>query len=232
MIKHLFLDLDDTILDFHLAERCALSGTFSEIGIDPTEETMGRYSQINRSCWERLERGELTREQVLTLRFDLLFDELGIKASSEKTQQIYEYRLSLEHPFMDGGAELLPKLYGKYKLYIASNGTAVVQDRRIADTGIAKYFDGIFISQRIGYNKPAKEFFDGCFSAIEGFDPGEAMIVGDSLTSDILGGINSGMKTCYFNPRKRQNSTGILPDYEISSLEELPPLLEKLNAEK
>ena len=229
MIKHLFLDLDDTILDFHLAERVALKGTFLEIGIDPTDSTMERYSQINRGCWERLERGELTREQVLTLRFALLFQELSVSASPEKTQQIYEYRLSLEHPFMEGGQELLDELYGKYKLYIASNGTAVVQDRRISDTGIAKYFDGIFISQRIGYNKPAKEFFDGCFAQIEGFDPKEAMIVGDSLSSDILGGINAGMATCYFNPKAKENKSGITPDYEITSLSELSPLLDSLN---
>lgn len=229
MIKHLFLDLDDTILDFHLAERVALSGTFSEIGIEPTDATMKRYSEINRSCWERLEVGELTREQVLTLRFSLLFSELGVVASPERCQEIYEYRLSLEHPFMEGGAELLDELYGSFKLYIASNGTAVVQDRRIKDTGIAKYFDGIFISQRIGHNKPSREFFDGCFAAIPDFDASEAMIVGDSLTSDILGGITAGMKTCYFNPKGRENKTDIKPDYEIRALSELLPLLTEIN---
>ena len=229
MIKHLFLDLDDTVLDFHLAERIALRGTFLEIGLEPTDSAMASYSRINRGCWERLERGELTREQVLTLRFALLFEELSVSASPERTQQIYEYRLSLEHPFMEGGKELLDELYGKYKLYIASNGTAAVQDRRISDTGIAGYFDGIFISQRIGYNKPAKEFFDGCFAQIPNFDPTEAMIVGDSLSSDILGGINAGIKTCYFNQRGIENASGIKPDYEIRTLSELSPLLDRLN---
>ena len=201
MIRHLFLDLDDTILDFHAAERTAISSTFREMGIEPTERTLRRYSEINRSCWERLERGELSREQVLSERFRLLYAELSGDASPERTQQTYEYKLSLEHPFIEGGRELLDALYGKYDLYIASNGTASVQDRRIADTDIAKYFKGIFISQRVGYNKPAREFFDACFSSIEGFDLASAMIVGDSLTSDILGGINAGIMTCHFNPR-------------------------------
>ena len=229
MIRHLFLDLDDTILDFHAAERAAISATFREMGVEPSAEVLSRYSQINRSCWERLEVGELTREQVLVLRFELLYSELSVNASAERTQELYEYKLSLEHPFMEGGAELLSKLYGGYKLYIASNGTAVVQDRRIADTGIGKYFDGIFISQRVGYNKPAKEFFDACFKSIPDFRREEAMIVGDSLTSDIKGGIIAGIKTCYFNPHGKENKTDIRPNYEIRSLDELPTLLERLN---
>jgi 2-haloacid dehalogenase len=227
MIRHLFIDLDDTILDFHAAEHAAISDTFTQMGIRVSEEVLKRYSEINKSCWERLELGELTREQVLVIRFELLYAELGVSASAAETQALYEYKLSLEHPFMEGAEELLEQLYGKYKLYIASNGTASVQDRRIADTGIAKYFDGIFISQRVGYNKPAKEFFDACFSAIPDFDKSEAMIVGDTLTSDIKGGIIAGIKTCYFNPRGKKNETGILPDYEISSLDELLNILKQ-----
>ena len=228
MIKTLFLDLDDTILDFHAAERVALSSALLDMGVEPTDALLKRYKEINRECWERLERGELTREQVLLTRFQLLFCELGYTASAEKTQQIYEYRLSLEHPFIDGAPELLEALYGKYSLYIASNGTASVQDRRISDTGIGKYFEGIFISQRIGANKPDKEFFDRCFAETKGFDKSEAMIVGDSLSSDILGGKNAGIRTCYFNPHRRLNTTGIIPDFEIHSLSELIPLLERL----
>ncbi|MBO5907894.1 MAG: YjjG family noncanonical pyrimidine nucleotidase [Clostridia bacterium] len=228
MIKTLLLDLDDTILDFHAAERVALSSALSELGIEPTERLLSRYKEINRSCWERLERGELTREQVLTLRFKLLFDEFGYTVSPCEVQSLYEYKLSLEHQFMQGAPEMLDSLYGKYKLYIASNGTASVQDRRIADTGIAKYFDGIFISQRIGANKPEREFFDRCFAEIDGFEKGETMIVGDSLSSDILGGKNADILTCYFNPHARPNTTDINPDFEIRSLDELIPLLERL----
>ncbi len=228
MVEYLFLDLDDTILDFGAAEHAAIKATFREVGLDPTDALLERYGEINRSCWRRLELGELTREQVLTRRFELLYSELGFDGSPDATQELYGYRLSLEHPFMDGAPELLEELYGKYKLYIASNGIALVQDRRIADTGLTRYFDGIFISQRIGYNKPSKEFFDACFSAIEGFDPSRAMIVGDSLTSDIAGGSAAGIATCYFNPSGKKNESDIKPDYEIRKLSELPALLERL----
>lgn len=228
MIEFLFLDLDDTILDFGAAEHAAIIATFREIGLEPTDELLRRYIEINRATWRRLEAGELTREQVLTKRFELLFAELGFDGSPERTQEIYGYKLSLEHPFLEGAPELLDALYGKYKLYIASNGIALVQDRRIKDTGLARYFDGIFISERIGYNKPSKEFFDICFEAIEGFDKSRAMIVGDSLTSDIAGGIAAGIRTCYFNPGGKPNESGIKPSYEIRSLSELVPLLERI----
>lgn len=228
MIKTVLLDLDDTILDFHAAEYAAIRATFDEVGAPSDDATVRRYSEINRSCWQRLERGELTRCEVLVERFKLLFAELDIDADPIVTQNVYEHRLSLEHPFIEGGRELLDVLYGKYALYIASNGTPLVQDRRIADSGIAKYFDGIFISERIGANKPSREFFDAAFATIEGFSREETVIVGDSLTSDVLGGINAGIRTCYFNPHSKENNTGITPDYEIRSLSELPILLERI----
>ncbi len=225
MIKYVFLDLDDTILDFHKAEAEAIRDTFEAVGIEPDERLTERYSVINRAHWEMLERGELTREEVLFGRFVCLYRELGVDISPEATQAVYERKLSEKHPFMENAQWLLGELYGRYKLYVASNGTAIVQDKRIAESGIAGYFDGIFISQRIGCDKPRREFFEGCFRQIEGFSRDEAIIVGDSLTSDILGGINAGIKTCHFNPRGRKNSTDIKPDYEIKSLIELPELL-------
>jgi len=225
VIEFLFLDLDDTILDFGAAEHTAITETLREMGVPPNAKNLERYGEINRSCWRKLELGELTRDEVLIRRFELFYSELGVDISPEKTQERYAERLSMEHPFMEGGRELLEELYGKYKLYIASNGIAIVQDRRIADTGISKYFDGIFISQRIGYNKPAKEFFDACFAAIESFDKDRAMIVGDSLSSDIQGGKAAGIKTCLFNPKGKINTTDIIPDYEIKALSELLPLL-------
>lgn len=227
MIKFVLLDLDDTIFDFHAAEHAALSATLAAMDVPVTDETLSRYSEINRAHWEMLERGELTREQVLTQRFDALYRELGISRSSEKTQSVYEYRLSLEHPFIKGAEELLDKISKNYELYIVSNGTAIVQDRRIADSGIGKYFKNIFISQRVGADKPDKRFFDYCFSHIENFSRESAIIVGDSLTSDILGGINAGIKTCRFNPHGK-TADKIIPDYEIKTLAELTELLETL----
>lgn len=228
MIKNVLLDLDDTLLDFHRAEAEAIRHTLGEIGIEPTDEVVGLYSRINRSCWAKLELGEYTREEVLHKRFEMLFDELGTTGDPHETQKLYEYRLSLGAYYLEGAKELLDALLGKYRLYLATNGIVNVQKRRIKDSGIGKYFDGIFVSEKIGYNKPDKRFFDIAFTEIPDFKQEETVIIGDTLTSDIQGGINAGIKTVYFNPKKRENTTGILPHYEISSLDELPKLLKEM----
>lgn len=228
MIKAILLDLDDTILDFHKAERIALSATLEELGIAPTGDILNRYSEINSMHWKRLERGEMTRHEVLHGRFRMLFDELGVEASEMDAQRIYELRLGTGHYFIDGAEKLLDDLYARYDIYLASNGTDIVQTRRIESAGIGKYFKELFISQRIGYDKPSEEYFKRCFERIEGFDKDATIIVGDSLTSDILGGKNAGIRTCLFNPHENPGREDIVPDYEIRSLAELVPLLERI----
>lgn len=227
-MKYLFFDLDDTLLDFHKAEAWALRQALRHSGIEPTDAIAARYSEINQSQWELLEEQKLTRDQVLVRRFQLLFQELGVHASCEETQRCYENMLAKGHDFMPGALELLETLKGRYPLYLVSNGTAMVQDCRLRDSGIEPYFQGIFISERVGADKPQKEFFDRCFAAIPAFDPEQAMIVGDSLTSDIRGGNNAGIRTCWYNPKHKPRRADIHVDYEISDLMELPKLLEAL----
>lgn len=229
MIKYVLLDIDDTLLDFGKAEAAAIKKTFERIGIPATDEVIARYSEINNAQWSALERGELTRQQVLVRRFDILFEELGITGvPSEMAQASYEYLLGIGHYFIDGAVELLEALKDKYELYIVSNGTACVQDSRLASAGIAPYFKDIFISERIGADKPSREFFDRAFSRIEGFEREKAIIVGDRLSSDILGGINAGISTCWFNPKRLPPDPDIPADYEIHALNELPELLKNL----
>ena len=228
MIKYLFFDIDDTLFDFKRSEKDALSKTLSALGINPTEEIISLYSRINRSQWEALERGEATREVILPRRYEILFKEIGIDADPKQAQKIYERQLSRTYYYLPGAEELLGELYGKYKIYLASNGTAIVQDGRISLSGIGKYAEDIFISEKIGHNKPSPEFFDACFSRIEGFEKEHAIIIGDSLSSDILGGIGAGIKTCLFNPHGNAVSSDIKPDFEVRSFSEIPKLLERL----
>lgn len=228
MIKYLFLDIDDTIFDFKRSEAEALSGTLSELGIEPSKETIALYSKINQSQWEALERGETTRDALLIRRYELLFKELRVNCDPRGAQKIYERRLSQSYYFLPGAEKLLSELFGKYKIYFASNGTAIVQDGRISLSGLDKFAEDIFISERIGHNKPSREFFDACFEKIQGFEKSEAIIVGDSLSSDILGGINAGIKTCLYNPKKKPLAGEVTPDYEINELTELRVLLERI----
>ncbi len=228
MYKFLFLDLDDTILDFQKAEHIALGKTLCTFGLEPTNEVCSRYSQINREHWERLERNELTREQVLTGRFYELFHEMGIEVDPEAVAKCYENHLSVGHYFLPGAEKALKMLSQKYKLYLASNGTAKVQAGRLASAKISQYFEEIFISQELGANKPSPAYFEACFSRIPDFDKGKAMIVGDSLTSDILGGQNAGIATCWVNPTHKSGREDIRVDYEIEYLSQLDSLLETL----
>ena len=228
MIRYVLFDVDDTLLDFGKAEAAAIRKTFERIGIPVTEELIRRYSEINAQQWSRFEKGEITRERLLTERFDILFSELGINVPSEMAQASYEYLLGIGHYFVDGAEELLEALKDKYELYIVSNGNASVQDRRLKSAGIIPYFKDIFISERVGFNKPSAEFFEACFERIPGFEKDKAVIVGDRLSSDILGGINAGVKTCWFNPRGDAPDPDIPADYEIKHLNELPALLESI----
>ena len=187
---------------------------------------LDRYHLINKSCWEKLERGELTRDQVLVRRYELLFEELGMSCDAAAVTSLYTENLAIGHYFMPGAEEAVARLSKKYRLFLASNGTAYVQAGRMTSANLYRFFEKVYVSQELGYNKPAKEFFDACFAQIPDFDPAKAMMVGDSLTSDIQGGINAGILTCWVNP---EHKTGhIRPDYEVESLSQLEALLETI----
>ena len=228
MIEFLFLDLDDTILDFHKAERIAISKTIRDFGVEPTEEILTRYHEINRWHWEQLEKGTMTRAQVLENRFKVLFGELGMEVDAERVARTYEQNLSQGHWFLPGAEEAVASLSKKYRLFLASNGTASVQKGRMTSANLYRFFETVFVSQEIGHNKPARAYFDACFASIDGFDPKKAMIVGDSLSSDIQGGINAGITTVWVNPQHKSCGS-IRPDYEIEALHQLEALLETLS---
>lgn len=228
MVEFLFLDMDETILDFKKAEAIAIRKTLRDVGLEPTDGVCAQYSRINHGYWERLERKEVTHEELMVGRFADLFAAYGVKADPEATAPAYMANLSLGYDYLPGAQAALERLAGKYKIYIASNGVTETQVKRIEGAGIAKYATEIFISGVVGVNKPDKGFFTYCFARIPNFDPRKAMIVGDSLTSDILGGINAGIRTCWVNPGHKTAPAHIQPDYEIENLTQLEDLLEKV----
>ena len=225
MIEFLFLDLDDTILDFHKAERIAISKTIRDFGVEPTEEILALYHTINKWHWEQLELGTLTRDEVLVNRFGVLFEKLGVQVDAPKCAKAYEINLSQGHWFLPGAEEAVDRLSKKYRLFLASNGTAVVQKGRMTSANLYRFFETVFVSQEIGHNKPSKAYFDSCFAQIPGFDPDKAMMVGDSLSSDIKGGIQAGIRTVWVNPG-HADSGELKPDHEIEALHQLEALLE------
>ena len=228
MFEYLFLDLDDTILDFHKAERNAIGRVMEHYGVEPTEARRQRYHEINKWHWEQLELKKMTRDEVLEGRFAMFFEEMGIPAEKAAVARLYEHYLSQGHWFMPGAEEAVDRLSKKYRLFLASNGTASVQKGRMTSANLYRFFEISFVSQEIGHNKPSKEYFEAAFAMIPGFDKSKCLMVGDSLTSDIRGGINAGIKTCWVNPNHAPGREDIKPDYEIEHLHQLEALLESL----
>ena len=225
--EFLFLDLDDTIFDFAATERKAISRLLQDVGVIPTEEIIHRYHVINLAHWKMLERGELTRDELGTRRFDALFGELGVAVSTQECERSYRKYLSEGDDLLPGAAVALAQLHKKYRLFAATNSTAPVQMGRLTKTGLGQYFEKLFISEEIGASKPSLAFFQRAFDQIPDFDRERALMVGDSLTSDIQGGINAGIATCWINGKHRTIREDIRPDYEIASLAKLPQLLEQ-----
>ncbi len=218
-IQNFFFDLDDTILDFHAAEHRAVSLTLEHFGVKPTEAMCALYSKLNLEQWKRLEKGEITRAEVKINRFARFFEQTGLDVVPEQAAKFYETRLSEGYFFMPHALELIQSLYGKYRLYIVTNGTARVQEGRIADAGIAKYFDGIFISELIGADKPSQAFFDACIENIPDFCKEKTVLIGDSLSSDIHGGKAAGLYSVWYNPRHEELPQGVqAPDDVIDDL--------------
>lgn len=216
----LLWDVDGTLLDFIAAEKAAVQTLFREFGLgECTDEMVERYSRINKEYWERLERGELSKPEILVRRFADFFALEGLDASkAPEFNEQYQVRLGDTVVFCDDSYELLSSLRGRVKQYAVSNGTVVAQTRKLRRSGFDRLLDGVFLSEELGYEKPATEFFDRVFAAIGEPDRERVLIVGDSLTSDITGGNRAGIRTCWYNPKGEPNLTAAHADYEIRDL--------------
>lgn len=220
MIKTVLWDIDGTLLDFLKSEDYGIRACLAEIGFYGCDDAMlARYSRINRLHWEAMERGELTKQQVLLGRFRRFFQEEGIACPDvEAFNASYQRKLG-EHFFEnERSLELCRRLRARVKQYAVTNGTVEAQRNKLRYSGLGELMDGVFISDEIGAEKPSKAFFDAVFAQIGRPEPGEAMIVGDSLTSDMRGGNRAGLICCWYNPGRKANDAGVRIDYEIQSI--------------
>ena len=216
----LLLDNDDTLMDFGAAERGAIKKTLVENGLPYSEQLRVSYSAINDSLWKRLEKGEIKREQIFTERFRIFRETHGFSFSVEKVAADYMKNLELGHTLMPGALEVITDLSEKCDLYIVTNGHSHTQNKRIDDSGIRRYFRGVFISEDIGFQKPQEGYFLHVFKNIREKDKDKILLVGDSLSSDIAGGQAAGIDTCWFN-HKEYEKGAVTPTYEIKTLKEL-----------
>ncbi len=227
MIKVILWDIDGTVLNFLKSENYAIKKCFAALNICECDDAMvERYSEINKKYWEMLERGEITKPQVQRGRFEELFLNEGIEFDGiDELNKMYQIALGDKVFFNDDSFELLKSLKGRYKQYAVTNGTITAQENKMRRSGLDKVFDGVFISDKIGYEKPSISFFNAVFDAVGEYNRDEIMIVGDSLTSDITGGNNAGILCCWYNPGGSVNNKNLRVDYEIKNLNEIKDIL-------
>ena len=199
--KFLLFDADGTLLDFAKSEAEALREMLFENGIRNDDDIVRLYSGINDSLWKLLEKGEIDKPTLLVRRFEILLEALNIEGDPVRMARGYEDKLSTKGYVLAGAEEMCRALCGRAKMYIVTNGLEKVQRGRYAVCGIDKYFENAFISDVIGHQKPSVKYFEAVAKNIKDFDKSCALIIGDSLSSDIKGGLNFGIDTCWYNPK-------------------------------
>ena len=222
-------DVDQTLLDFKKSESYAIRFCFRKFGKEARDETVSAYSSINENFWKQIEKGQINKKEALVERFRTLFRQIGEEdIEAEAFQKEYADALGSVYYFQDDSYNLLNQLKGKYRQYLVTNGVTYTQMKKLRLSGLDKLVDGIFVSEQLGVPKPHKEFFEQCFCAIPGFQREKALIVGDSLSSDMQGGNNAQISTCWYNPAGLENPFNIRIDYQIKDLNEIWNVLEDM----
>ena len=225
--KYLLWDIDGTVLDFLASESYAIKFLFNKFNIGIcTDEMLKQYSEINIKYWQKLERNELTKPEILVGRFREFFDKIGVDTSlAESFNLQYQVTLGDHIEFVLGAKENLLQEKGKYTLVAVTNGTKIAQEKKLRLSGLDEIFDYIFISENVGVEKPNIEYFEHVFNSLGISDKREVLIIGDSLTSDMRGGDIAGIDTCWFNPNHKTNNIGVKVTYEIDSFDKLDEVI-------
>ena len=222
----LLLDADGTLFDYDRAEAAALTLSLKGLGVLPTPEHLTRYRGFNSALWAALERGEVTRERLRSERFRLLFEAFGIEADPVTFNAQYLKHLGQRGDQLDGAESVLDQLFGGTRMALLTNGFAEVQRTRLDHSGLGQFFEVVIISDEVGFAKPDPRIYDASFEAMGNPSKSSVLMVGDSLTSDMQGGLNYGIDTCWFNPGGKPNTLDRDPTFEIRQLNELITLVE------
>ena len=225
MIKAVLIDIDDTLLDFIKSAKCAIKTIFPLCGLEYTDNVGKTFQEINEELWRRIERREITKQEMYSLRWKTILEALNIQYDGMEMEKLFRSTLSGIAEPVDNAYELLDYLHERYPLYAATNSSYEHQYKRLTQSDMLKYFKKIFVSEKMGALKPAKEFFDGCLKEMGDITPNEIVIIGDSLTADILGGKEYGLKTIWFNPNNLPEPKSLSPDHTVNSLLEIKQIL-------
>lgn len=225
MITTVFIDVDNTLLDFNKSTEYAVSLLCREYNIKYSSDITDTFFKINSMLWQKLEQEKLDKEELHRIRWKLIFEELGIETDYASFEKDYRDKIANFPIPVDGSIEILQYLSEKYSVFAASNASLNQQKRRLEKAGMYQYIKDIYTSEQAGASKPSQEFFDYCLSKCGENDKSKIIIIGDSLRADISGGINAGIKTCWFNYDKREPSGNIRPTYTAEELQDIKKYL-------
>lgn len=231
MLKVILFDIDNTLLSFDGCVKESMKSGFEKFEIGTYEDGMfAAFNQINTDLWQLIEKGELDFEELRKKRWNMIFEYLGMSADGIAFEKYFQECLFESAIPEDGAIELVKYLHNKYILCVASNGPYKQQVNKLKISGMLPYFSDLFISEEIGSSKPSEKFFNTCINRLNSkteqkIQPYEIMIIGDSLSSDMLGGIQFGMQTCFYNPNKKNIPCGMKLNYNVSSLREIENIL-------
>ena len=223
--KFLLFDADNTLFDFSACEAKAFSLALQKCGIREQEGMAQVYSAYNDECWKMHERGELSKAEIVHRRYAKFLEHYGLTYDPDELNGAYVGFLSETAIELPGAKELLARLYGRAKIYVITNGLTKVQKGRFARSELTKYVDDVFISEEMGVNKPDARFFEEAEKRIPGFEKRDAVVIGDSLTSDIKGANNAGLDCVWFNPKREKNDSGLCIKATVSDFDELEAYL-------
>jgi len=224
--KYLLFDADNTLFDFDKASEVSFAQTLLHFEIAENPHYFKNYLKINKACWEQLERGEIGPKEIKTIRFKLFCEHIGVERDGLAMNDYYLNALAHSSQLIEGARDLLDTLKSQgYSLSIITNGLAAVQRPRLAQAQLTDYFDAITVSEEIGIAKPNPDFFLDTFAQLNQPPKAEALIIGDNLKSDILGGQKAGIDTVWYNPRRAKGSNAIQPTFEIRRLNDILELL-------
>ena len=227
--KFLLFDLDHTLLDFDTAEDVALTQLLKEEGVADIQAYKDYYVPMNKSLWKDLEEKKITKQELVNTRFSKLFSHFGIEKDGVYLSERYQFYLAQQGQVFSGAMELLDSLIDHgYELYAATNGITTIQTGRMAQSGLASYFNQVFISEQLQTQKTDALFYEEIGQQIAGFSKKKTLMIGDSLTADIQGGNNAGIDTIWYNPHHLVNKSLAQPTYEVDSYLALLELLDKL----
>ena len=221
----IMMDIDNTLLDFDAAERKALLETLQQFSLPCDEAAVSRYHKINSSLWGELNKGKIRRDKLVVERFDRFVKEVGAAAKATELNRAYTEHLATHADVIPGAEEALQELAEVATMIAISNGTESVERGRLKLSGFEKYFDDIFVSEAVGVSKPNPKIFQMAMRKLGIEHSDKVLVVGDSLSADIQGGVNAGLDTCWVNMKGLENESGLTPTYEVKALSELYPIV-------